>query len=63
MVQAKIRIDGTPTDIQVYKSSGYPLLDTSAVESIKELTFIPAKTDTGKSVESHVVIPIRFELK
>jgi len=47
--------------IEVQQSSGYDILDTAAVEAVKEWHFIPA-THFGISVTSWLHIPIRFEL-
>ncbi len=63
LLQAKILVDGTPADIKVYKSSGFPELDSSAIESLRESSFIPAKTSSGKFVESYVIVPIQFKLE
>jgi periplasmic protein TonB len=62
ILRVKVLSDGKPADIQIYKSSGYQLLDAAGVESLKDSTFIPAKTNTGSFIESYMVVPITFQI-
>lgn len=47
--------------IELERSSGYEVLDKSAIEAVKDWIFIPAKKN-GVSISSWVKVPIRFEL-
>jgi protein TonB len=53
--------EGKVTESKVCKSSGFPLLDNTALEATKSMRFLPALRD-GKPVACQVIKPIRFEL-
>lgn len=53
--------NGMVSGIKVIKSTGYKLLDDSAIKTVKEWRFIPPTKD-GKKVSSSIEIPIRFKL-
>ncbi len=53
--------DGKVGKIKLENSSGYEVLDKSAIEAVKDWIFIPAKKN-GVSISSWVTVPIRFEL-
>ncbi|MDI6732364.1 MAG: energy transducer TonB [Planctomycetota bacterium] len=57
----EITDDGIVSDIKLIKSTGYKLLDESAIKSVKGWRFIPA-TKNGKTLASRTEIPIRFKL-
>lgn len=48
--------------VELEKSSGYEILDESALKAVKKWVFIPGKND-GKPVPSWVTVPIKFQLK
>lgn len=52
---------GRVHEVLVMTSSGYPLLDRSAVEAVKRWGFNPARTATD-TLDSWVTLPIRFRL-
>jgi TonB family protein len=52
---------GKVGEIELERSSGYEVLDKSAIEAVKDWIFIPAKKN-GVSISSWVKVPIRFEL-
>ncbi|MDE2059931.1 MAG: energy transducer TonB [candidate division NC10 bacterium] len=56
-----VRADGRVERLAVDRSSGYEILDRAAVDSVKEWAFFPAKK-AGKSVESWVLLPVKFAL-
>lgn len=56
-----VRADGRVERLAIDRSSGYEILDRAAVDSVKEWAFFPAKK-SGKSVESWVLLPVRFAL-
>ena len=55
--------DGSAADVQVRRSSGFPLLDQSAASTVRQRwRFVPARR--GRTpVESRVTVPIRFRLE
>lgn len=53
---------GNPAEVKVNKSSGYSLLDNSALITVRRWKFFPARI--GKlATESTVKLPVRFRLK
>lgn len=56
-----VRVDGRVGQLAVDRSSGYEVLDRAAVDSVKEWAFFPAKKG-GKSVQSWVLLPVKFAL-
>lgn len=53
--------NGTPEKIVVAKSSGYPMLDDSAMETVRKWKFSPAGTGLLKFA-SWITIPVQFTL-
>ncbi len=53
---------GTAKKVTVSESSGYKLLDQSALKTVKQWYFYPGTKD-GEPVEMSVTIPIRFKFK
>jgi protein TonB len=61
MLRVFITADGHATQVQVQRSSGYDVLDQSALEAVKNWRFVPAKR--GEFTEaSWASVPIEFEL-
>jgi len=60
----EVRVDknGKVSDIHIAESSGYAVLDQRAVDTVKNWLFEPG-TKGGRTVDSWVKIPIRFQLK
>lgn len=61
-LSVKVMPDGTVGEVRVIQSSKYKILDSTAIESVKDWIFIPAMR-MGIPVEEWVIIPIRFQLK
>lgn len=62
MLDVLVRPDGSPGDVRVRNSSGSPILDESAVETVRsKWRFVPARRGDSP-VESRVTFPIRFRL-
>lgn len=53
--------NGTADNVEIAESSGYGVLDASAVKTVKKWRFEPAKL-FGLPVDSELEIPIKFEL-
>lgn len=52
---------GSVGKIELKKSSGYGILDQSALEAVKDWIFIPGKKN-GEAISSWVTVPIKFQL-
>jgi len=62
LVDVLVAPDGRPAEVRVRKSSGFALLDDSAVKTVRERwRFVPAR-EGGAAIESRVTVPIRFRL-
>ncbi len=61
LVSAEILADGTVGSIKVKRSSGYAVLDDSAVKAVKKWIFQPGQR-LGVAVSMWVDVPIRFAL-
>jgi periplasmic protein TonB len=62
LLRVKVSAQGSSDAVAVEKSSGYDLLDESAIEAVKQWRFIPAKRGEA-SVASSVIVPIIFNLR
>ena len=62
MLLAHIDASGHPASVDVERSSGFPLLDESALKTVRRWGFRPARIG-GMAVESVVEVPIRFVLQ
>jgi protein TonB len=55
--------DGSVGEVVVSRSSGFSILDDSALNTVRDRwRFVPARLD-GRPVESWVEVPIRFILE
>jgi protein TonB len=62
LLRVHVRADGSVAEAEIKQSSGSPLLDDSALRTVRESwRFMPARLD-GVPVESWVEVPIRFVL-
>ncbi len=63
VLRVLVRENGEVEKVAVSQSSGFRLLDESALKTVRDRwRFLPARLD-GKPVESWVEVPIRFVLK
>lgn len=64
LVMLSVMVDrtGRATEVSVKQSSGYPLLDESALKTVKKWKFRAGRMGF-LSAESHLQVPIRFLLK
>ncbi len=62
MLTVRIDADGRPLEVEVEQSSGFPLLDDSALTTVRRWRFRSARMG-GVPVASTVEVPIRFVLR
>ena len=62
VLRVEVLINGRVGQIEIKKSSGYELLDHSALTSVKQWRFIPAKKG-DVAIPLRVSIPVKFQLQ
>lgn len=62
MLKALVQPDGSCGEVLLARSSGHELLDQSALKTVAQWKFVPARSQ-GKEVSQWVSIPIVFNLK
>ncbi|MCQ8105437.1 energy transducer TonB [Methylomonas sp. SURF-2] len=62
LVRVLVTTDGTVDQVNLRKSSGYPRLDSAALETVKNWRFVPAQHGS-RVVSAWVVVPISFSLE
>lgn len=63
VLELRIAKDGHLAAASVRYSSGYPLLDESALAAVPQWKFEPARTVKGEPVEAVVLVPVLFRLE
>jgi protein TonB len=61
LLRVLVAPDGHVASIDVARGSGFPVLDRSALDAVRDWRFRPA-SQGGKAVEALVEVPIRFSL-
>ena len=61
-VEALVGEDGKTQNVEIYESSGFPLLDRAAVQAVMSWELKP-KIVGGKAVLSKVRVPVHFNLR
>lgn len=62
ILRVRVLASGDPGEVQLQKSSGYDRLDAAAVAGVKKFKFNPARTRSGRAVDSWSIQPIQFTL-
>ena len=62
LVGMSVGVDGTVQDVQVLRSSGFPILDEAAIDYASKLRFRPATID-DRPVASHTQMLLKFRLR
>lgn len=62
LLEVRVAATGQVAKVQVHKSSGYKMLDLSAVKSVRLWKFLPGKSN-GEAVASTILIPVHFTLQ
>ena len=61
LMSVRVSSEGKALDVQVKKSSGKKILDTTAVNTVKRWAFVPAKQGS-QNIEGVVGVPLTFKL-
>ncbi len=61
VLRALVQPDGSTSEIVLWRSSGFVLLDDAALGAVRQWRFEPARRDGG-AILAWVEIPVRFEL-
>ncbi len=62
LLKVKVLENGKAGKIEIEESSGFKVLDTAALRSVRGWTFVPG-TINGKRTEQWIRVPIKFVLK
>jgi protein TonB len=62
ILKVEVLADGRVGQIEVKNSSGFEVLDRSALTTVKQWKFVPAKKGE-KNIPQWVNIPIKFQLQ
>lgn len=57
-----VQRDGRVASAQVYRTSGYPEMDESALRTVRQWIFTPARRGQT-AVEDTVIVPVRFQIR
>lgn len=61
MLWVMVEADGTPSKVDIRKSSGFPRLDQAALEAVRKWKFVPARRGT-EALAAAVFVPLSFAL-
>lgn len=62
MLRVRVTADGAAAQVELDRSSGFPLLDGAALDAVRGWRFVPARRGT-RSVEDWVRVPVVFRLE
>lgn len=62
MLDVQVLVDGSAGSVGIVQSSGYPALDQSALEAVRQWQFKPKPGPDGRPVTSLVRLPVDFRL-
>lgn len=61
VLEVLVSEDGKPLNVKIFSSSGSDLLDDSALETVSNWSFLPAKR-FGNNVLAKIYVPIEFKI-
>ena len=61
LINVLVKADGTPSTVEISRSSGSSILDIAALDAVKQWRFIPAKR-SGQLVAANVIVPVEFKI-
>jgi len=56
-----VGIEGRAIEVKIANSSGYSILDNSALSAVRKWQFVPAKKN-GEAVPATVIVPVEFKI-
>jgi protein TonB len=62
LLRVRVSAAGAALEVNLHQSCGYERLDQSALETVRQWKFVPARQG-DKAVEAWVIVPIQFNLK
>lgn len=62
MLRVNVSAQGRPLSVHIQRSSGFPVLDRSACQTVWKWRFVPASKG-GVSVAATIDVPVRFRLQ
>jgi protein TonB len=62
MLDVQVLVDGSAGSVTVFQGSGYPALDQSALEAVRQWQFKPKPGPDGRPVTSLLRLPVDFRL-
>ena len=62
VLRVSVAAGGTPAQVAVGQSSGFPSLDDAAMDAVRQWRFVPATRD-GQPVPAVAEVPILFRLE
>ncbi len=62
LLRVEVLSDGRVGEIEIRRSSGYKVLDRSAIDAVKKWRFTPGMKG-GEAISLWVNIPIKFQLR
>ena len=62
LLKVRVSAKGDALDVAISKSSGFPRLDSAAIDAVSHWRFVPAKRG-DETVDSSVIVPITFALE
>lgn len=62
LLKVRVSAQGNALEVVISRSSGFPRLDSAAVEAVTHWRFVPAKRG-DETVDSSVIVPITFALE
>lgn len=61
LIHARVNVEGETERLQLVRSSGYRLLDQSALKAVAAWVFMPAKRN-GVAITAWIEVPVKFEI-
>lgn len=61
LLQVRVKTNGLPRQVHLIRSSGYPLLDQTAMTTVRRWRFVPGRRGSTV-VEANVEVPITFRI-
>ena len=63
LIRVRVLASGDASEVRLHQSSGFDRLDAAALAAVKQFRFNPARTRSGRAVDSWVTLPIQYALK